>query len=220
MINTELLYSSLPALLRGASVSLKIAFFSCCIGIGLGVILGVLQTRKHKVIAWPADIYAMIIRGTPMLIQIFFLRYGILPLLHVSCSGFWTAVIAIGLNSGAYISQVIKTGILSINRGQLEAARVLGFTPFQTIRFIVLPQALRKTLPALGNEFITLIKDSSLAYTIGVAELFKEGVAVISRTYEPLTIYAIIAALYLCMTSVIGVVVHWLYRKLNPHVKN
>lgn len=220
MINFSLLQEAMPTLLRGASVSLQIALFSCLIGVVLGTILGIAQTRKVWLVRFLATLYAIIIRGTPMLIQIFFMRYGLLPLLGVKVPAFWTAVIAIGLNSAAYISQVIRAGILSINKGQIEAAKTLGFSQLQAIRFIVLPQAFRKTLPALGNELITLVKDSSLAYTIGVAELFKQGVAVISRTYEPLTIYLAIAAIYLVITSILSILVNWLYRKLNPHVEH
>lgn len=220
MIDIELIKESLPRLYHGTLVTLQIALLACLIGIILGTILGVFQTRKNVLIKGLANFYAVIFRGTPMLIQIFFMRYGVLPLLGLKISAFWTVVIAIGLNSAAYISQIIKIGILSINKGQIEAAKVLGFSHMQTIRYILLPQAFRKTLPALANEFITLIKDSSLASTIGVMELFKEGTSIISRTYEPITMYVCIALIYLAITSTLGFVVNVLYKKLNPHVKN
>jgi len=215
MIDIELLKASIPALLKGAQATITLAAGSCVIGLGFGLLIALAQTSKSTILKTLVHIYITIIRGTPMLIQIAFMYYGILPLIGLALSPFWTALIAIGLNSAAYVSQVLKSGILSIGKGQLEAAKVLGLTQMQTVRYIIVPQALRAVLPALGNEFITLIKDSSLASTIGVVELFKEGSIIISQTYDALTVYVGVALTYLVLTSTLSAIVYRLERKFN-----
>jgi len=137
-----------------------------------------------------------------MLVQIMIVFY-VLPQLGVNLSAFWAAVIAIGCNSSAYLSQVIKAGIVSIGKGQWEAAQVLGFSRAQTLRYIILPQTVRVILPALGNEFVTLLKDSSLASSIGAVELVKEGTLIISRTYKVIPVYCMMTLIYLAMTTVL-----------------
>jgi His/Glu/Gln/Arg/opine family amino acid ABC transporter permease subunit len=209
---------ALPFLLRGTLVTLEIAFFSSLIGFVLGTILGFLQSSSHSLIKNIVTIYATLFRGTPMLIQIPFLNY-FLPALGLPLPITMIAIIAIGLNSAAYISQIIRSGISSISKGQYEAAAVLGFSPWQTIKYIIFPQALRTVTPALLNEFITLIKDSSLASTIGVVELFKEGSIIISRTYNVLPVYGMIAAIYLILTSTLSFVAHKLERSWNVHAE-
>src|SRR5258708_10046567 len=174
IIDINLIIEYLPLLLQGLLVTLQIAGISCCIGLILGTILALLETSNHSLLRLFVTIYVVIIRGTPMLIQIF-CAYFLLHQIGIHNSALWTAIIAIGLNSAAYISQIIRSGISSIGSGQIEAAQVLGFSTTDTIRYIILPQALRTTLPALGNEFVTLIKDSALASVISVPELTKQA---------------------------------------------
>jgi His/Glu/Gln/Arg/opine family amino acid ABC transporter permease subunit len=219
IIDLNLLYQSIPSLLRGALVSLQIAFVGCSIGLTLGTLLGILQTSSSALVRWLVIAYATILRGTPMLVQIAFM-YFVLPEIGLVIPPFWTAVIAIGLNSSAYISQIIRSGIASINKGQIEAAQVLGLNPTTITCSIVLPQALRIVLPALGNEFITLIKDSSLASTIGVMELSKEGSIIRSQTYDALTTYLGVALCYLVMTTSLSLIVHALEQRMNRHAQH
>jgi len=211
---------ALPALLRGTVITLEIAFCASLIGFVLGTILGFLQSGSSSPIKAAVTFYVTLFRGTPMLIQIPFFVY-LLPLLGVPLPLMIIAILAIGLNSAAYISQIIRSGIGSISKGQHEAASVLGFTNWQTIRYIIFPQALRAVTPALLNEFITLIKDSSLASTIGVVELFKEGSIIISRTYNVLPVYGMIAVIYLTLTTTLSIIAHRLERSWNidadPH---
>ena len=143
------------------------------------MILGTLHSSKNRFVRWLVLMYTTLFRGTPMLIQILFARYA-LPRMGIMLPAFWSAVCAIGLNSGAYISFIIHSGISSVPRGQVEAGKVLGFSYFQILRYIVLPQALQIVFPALGNEFITLIKDSSLASVIGVPELTQQSNFILS----------------------------------------
>ena len=219
IIDINLIIEYLPLLLQGLVVTLEIAAISCCIGLILGTILALMQTSKNSLLSTFVTAYVVIIRGTPMLIQIFS-AYFLLPQIGIYISAFWTAVIAIGLNSAAYISQIIKSGISSIGIGQIEAAKVLGFSTYDTIIYIILPQALRTTLPSLGNEFVTLIKDSSLASLIGVAELTKQGNFIKSKTFDAITVYFAIAVLYLIITSTISFLVARLEKRMNIHAQD
>lgn len=218
MINFLTLQTSLPSLLLGATNSLKIALCSLIIGITGGTVLALILLYGNRSAKILGNIYITIIRGTPMLVQLITLYY-VLPSFGMMISAVWAAILAIGLNSMAYISQIIQAGIQAVGRGQIEAAQTLGFTRMQAVRFIVLPQAFRTVFPALGNECITLIKDSSLASVIGVAELTHQGSIIMSRTYDALTIYAGVALIYLIMTSVASLGLYFLERKLQ-YVKN
>lgn len=218
MINFLTLQTSLPSLLLGATNSLKIALCSLIIGITGGTVLALILLYGNRSAKILGNIYITIIRGTPMLVQLITLYY-VLPSFGMMISAVWAAILAIGLNSMAYISQIIHAGIQAVGRGQIEAAQTLGFTRMQAVRFIVLPQAFRTVFPALGNECITLIKDSSLASVIGVAELTHQGSIIMSRTYDALTIYAGVALIYLIMTSVASLGLYFLERKLQ-YVKN
>ena len=220
MINISLIQQSLPALARGALITLQIASTAAFIGLILGTILALAQrTKKNIIIRWLVTAYITIIRGTPMLIQITF-AFFLLPKIGISLPAVWVAIIAIGLNSAAYISQIIKAGIASVGRGQIEAAHVLGLSRLQMTRFIILPQAFRIVIPALGNELITLIKDSSLASVIGVTELYKEGSIIRSFTYDVITTYTAVALTYLIMTTTLSLVINHLEQRMNKHVRN
>jgi len=220
MIDFQLIQESLPSLFQGLLVTIEISTIGCLIGFSFGTFLAIIQTSNIFLLSSFISFYITITRGTPMLIQILFVYY-LLPQLGIMLPTMWAAIIAIGLNSAAYISQVIKSGIASVSKGQLEAAQVLGFSKMQTIRYIILPQAIRVVLPALGNEFITLIKDSSLASIVGVAELTMEGRIIISRTYDAITVFFAIALIYLILTSFISFIVMKLeQRMMHTYVKN
>jgi His/Glu/Gln/Arg/opine family amino acid ABC transporter permease subunit len=219
IIDFNLIAQYLPILLQGLIVTLQIAAIGCCIGLVFGTILALMQTSNNTLLRIIVNCYVIIIRGTPMLIQIV-CAFSLLPHIGIHITALWTAIIAIGLNSAAYISQIIKSGILSISAGQMEAAKVLGFSTIDTIRYIVLPQAVRTTLPALGNEFVTLIKDSSLASLIGVAELTKQANYVKSKTFDAITVYFAAAILYLIVTSTISFCVARLEKRMNIHAQD
>ncbi|KKP26524.1 MAG: Ectoine/hydroxyectoine ABC transporter, permease protein EhuC [candidate division TM6 bacterium GW2011_GWE2_31_21] len=206
-------------LLRGALVSIRIAGIACLIGLIGGTVLALVQTGSNKFLRVLVTLYITLIRGTPMLVQIMIVFF-ILPQLGINFSAFWSAVLAIGMNSSAYLSQIIKAGILSIGKGQWEAAQVLGFNKAQTMKFIILPQALRVIIPALGNEFITLLKDSSLASTIGVVELVKEGSLIISKTYKVIPVYCLVTIIYLIMTTILSVALVRFEKRIKRHAHN
>ena len=219
MIDVKLLIESLPQLAKGALVSIQIAALSCTIGVTLGTLLGLAQSGKNKFLKALVIIYVTLFRGTPMLIQLTF-AFFVLPQIGITIPAFWTAVLAIGFNSGAYVSQIILSGIKSVSKGQLEAAQTLGFNKLQTTRYILLPQAIRTVIPALGNEFITLIKDSSLASTITVVELTKEGMRIQSTTFDALTAYTGVALFYLVMTTTLSLLMAYVQKRMNKHVEN
>ncbi|AXK60803.1 nickel transporter [Candidatus Chromulinivorax destructor] len=216
MIDFNLLVKYYPRLLQGVAVSLQIALVSCAIGAIIGTCLGIILSGNNKIAKFFAQAYVSIVRGTPMLIQIT-ATYLLLKYAGFSISALWSATISIGINSGAYLSQTILTGITSVSKGQLEAAKTLGFTPAQTIRYIIFPQALRTVLPNLESEIVTLIKDSSLASFIGVYELSKQGDIIISQTFDAPTIYFAIGLMYLILTTLVTVLMNILNKKVHTH---
>ena len=218
MINFLMLKDSFMQLLHGAIISVQITAFALIIGIIGGTLLSIVLLYGNTLVKLFAHAYVTLIRGTPMLVQIIALFY-LLPSTGIILSAFWSAVLAIGLNSIAYVSQIIRAGIQAVGRGQIEAARTLGFSRAQTMRLIILPQAVRTVFPSLGNECITLIKDSSLASVIGVTELTHQGSIIMSRTYDALTAYAGVALIYLFMTSSVSIVLHFMEKRLH-YVKN
>lgn len=217
VIDLQLIQDSLPALLHGASLSLQIAFIACVIGFTMGTVIAFGETSKKRLIRWPIALYVNFFRGTPMLVQILFVFY-VLPELGVTISPFWTATLAIGLNSSAYVSQIIRSGINAVSTGQIEAAYALGFSRFMTMRYIVFPQAFKTVLPSLGNEFVTLIKDSSLASIIGVMELSKEASIIRSRTYDAFSIFLAVSIIYLILTGLLSFGIHKLEQAMNKDV--
>lgn len=215
MLDFQLIWDSIPALLQGAVLSLQIAFTAACIGFIIGTILAFGETSKNAFIRFLVNCYVTLFRGTPMLIQILFIFY-LLPQIGIKISPLWSASLAIGLNSGAYISQIIQTGIKTISKGQIEAAHTLGFSKFMTMRYIILPHAFKASLPTLGNELVTLVKDSSLASVIGVMELTKEASIIRSRTYDAFSIFLAVTVIYLILTATLS----WGIRKLEGALKD
>lgn len=207
------LINNFPFLLLGAWETLKLTAFSVGIGLILGTFIGMGRLSKLKVVNYPCTAYVEFLRGTPLLVQISIVYFG-LPQLGIQLAPYPAAITALGLNSGAYIAEIVRAGIQSIPKGQYEAARSLGLNHWQTMRYVILPQAFKNILPALGNEFITLTKDSSLASVIGVAELMRAGQFVISRTFQTFSIYMGIALIYFIMTFVISRLVRYIERRM------
>lgn len=217
MIDLPLIWDSLPSLLHGASVSLRITCIAAFIGLTLGSIFGLAETFKSRFISFFLGTYVTLFRGTPMLIQILFIYY-VLPQFGLNLAPFWAASLAIGLNSCAYISQIIRAGINAVPKGQIEAAHTLGFSSLKTMRYIVFPQAFRVTLPAIGNELITLVKDSSLASIIGVMELTKEASVIRSRTYDAFSILLAVSMIYLILTATLSFCLKKYEKRLKKYV--
>ena len=185
----------LPLLLQGALVTLEISALSMAIAIGLGLFLAVLRVFAPPAIAWPVIAFIEVIRGTPLLIQLFIIFYG-LPSIGIKFSPLWAAVVGLGINYAAYEAENYRAGIQSIPRGQLDAALALGLTRIQTIRKIVLPQALRLVIPPVTNDFIALLKDSSLVSVITMVELTKMYGQLAATNYDYIGIGLLTAAIY------------------------
>lgn len=216
MIDLTLIWDSLPSLLYGAGISLQITLIAALIGLTLGSIFSLAETSKSHSIKFAIGTYVTLFRGTPMIVQILFIYY-VLPQFGLNLAPFWAASVAIGLNSCAYISQVIRSGINAVPKGQIEAAHTLGFTSLKTMRYIVFPQAFRVTLPTLGNELVTLVKDSSLASIIGVMEITKEASIIRSRTYDAFSILLAVAFIYLILTATLSFCMKKYETRLKKH---
>lgn len=209
----ELIEKALPILLLGAGVTIEITAVSVFIGFCIGLFVGIARICKVKVLRILAAIYADCIRGTPLLVQIFLIYFAHPILTGHRVEPFVAAVAACGINSGAYVSEIFRAGIQAIDVGQMEAGRSLGLSWWQTMYYIILPQAVRNILPPLGNEFIAMLKDSSLVSVIGFEELTRRGQLIIAQTYGSFEIWSTVAVLYLIMTLAISRVVAMLEKK-------
>ncbi|MPL67837.1 Glutamine transport system permease protein GlnP [bioreactor metagenome] len=209
----DLIVGSLPLLLMGAGITIQITAISVGIGLLIGMIVGIARLSTHIVIKALATIYVDFIRGTPLLVQIFIIYFALPLILNERIDPFVAAITACGINSGAYVAEIFRGGIQSIDKGQMEAGRSLGMTWLQTMRFVVLPQAFKRIIPPLGNEFIAMLKDSSLVSVIGFEELTRRGQLIIARTYGSFEIWLTVAVIYLVMTLTISRFVDYLERR-------
>ena len=200
----SLIVNSLPLLLKGAGLTLEITALAVGLGLIIGLFLGLAQLSKNPIFRWPAKVYVDVIRGTPLLIQIFIIYFALPNIIGERIDPYIAAVAACSLNSGAYIAEIFRAGIQSIS---------LGMTYPQTMRYIVLPQAVKRIIPPLGNEFIAMLKDSSLVSVIGFEELTRSGQLVIAETYGTMEIWTCVAILYLVMTLTISQLVGWLEKR-------
>ena len=209
----ELIQRALPILLMGAGVTIEITAFSVAIGFFIGLFVGIAGISQFKILQIMAAVYADCIRGTPLLVQIFLIYFALPMAIGQRVEPFIAAVAACGINSGAYVSEIFRAGIQAIDVGQMEAGRSLGLTWWQTMRFIILPQAFKNILPPLGNEFIAMLKDSSLVSVIGFEELTRRGQLIIAQTYGSFEIWMTVAVLYLIMTMAISRIVAFLEKR-------
>ena len=194
--------------------TLKVSLIALLIGLLLGIVICLAKISTIKVLNVLATIYVEVIRNTPILVQIMIIYFA-LPEVGISFTPFMSAIIALSINSGAYVSEIFRSGILAIDKGQMEAGRSLGLSYFQTMKFIILPQALKNSLPALGNEFISLVKESSIVYFVGVADIMFTANTVKNATYQTFGPYLVAAAIYFIITSILSLLVKRLEKKLT-----
>lgn len=200
----SLIIHSTPLLLRGAGLTLEITALAVGLGLLIGLVASLAQLSKSPLLRLPAKVYVDCIRGTPLLIQIFIIYFALPNIIGHRIDPFIAAVTACSLNSGAYIAEIFRGGIQSISQGQFRAGLSLGMTYGQTMRYIVLPQAFKRIIPPLGNEFIAMLKDSSLVSVIGFEELTRSGQLIIAETYGTLEIWTCVAIIYLTLTLTIS----------------
>ncbi|MGN0902366.1 MAG: amino acid ABC transporter permease [Succinivibrio sp.] len=207
--------NTLSLLLQGAVVTLEITLVAVSCGVLIGLFVGIAELSRYRSLRIPAKIYVDIIRGTPLLVQIFIIYFALPALLKMRIEPYIAAVIACSINSGAYVAEIFRAGIQSIDKGQFEAGRSLGLNWAQTMNKIVIPQAFRRIIPQLGNEFICMLKDSSLVSVIGFEELTRKGQLVIAATYRSFEVWTAVAVIYLVMTLTISRFVAYLEKKYN-----
>ena len=228
---------------QGVIVTLRITLFAYLIAVSLGLILGLGRTSKNILVYNLATLYVTVVRGIPMVVILLYMAFGLIPLMVHLLNGLgeWglsalgplgvfqsladlstrslsmevRAIIALGLGYAAYEAEVFRAGIQSIGRGQMEAALSLGMSPFQSMRFVILPQAVRRVLPPLGNDFVALLKDSSLATVLAVREITQLSRLRKASTFRVLETYNVVAFLYLSMTLLLTALVRYLERRLK-----
>lgn len=203
----------LPLLLRGALVTLELTALGVLFGLVLGVIFALARLSHFWLFSTVGRLYTWIIRGTPLLVQILIIYVG-LPAIGITLPPFPAAVIALSINSGAYITEIIRAGIQSIEVGQMEAALSVGMTYNKAMRRIIFPQAYRRLLPPLVNEFVALLKDSSLVSVISMEELLRRGQEIYTANYQQMQTLVLVGILYLIMTSIFVFVANRLEKRL------
>lgn len=211
MLNFQFLSKYYPFYIQGIGITLLLSFLTIIFGSLLGLFISILKVSKYKILRTIASIYVEIIRSTPLLVQLIIIHYGF----KINLTEITSATLALSLNSAAYIAEIIRAGILSINKGQMEAARSLGMTHAQSMKLIIIPQAIKNILPALANEFVVLIKESAIVSYIGLADIMYKANQIRSLTYLTLEPLLVAALIYFVITFTISKLVQYFERKLN-----
>lgn len=221
MIDLFQKYSSF--FMNGVLATLLIAAFSVFFGTILGNALAFMKLSKFMPLRFISSLYIELFRGTPLMVQLMFIFYG-LPLIGIKFpeinaipdfDRYAVGVLAMSLNSGAYVAEIIRSGIQAVDKGQMEAARSIGFSHWEAMRLVILPQAVKNILPALGNEFVTIIKESSIVSVIGIADLMFRTNDVIAVTYRTLEALAIAAIIYFFLTFTCSRAISWVERRMQ-----
>ncbi|UQZ37122.1 arginine ABC transporter permease [Paenibacillus sp. PK3_47] len=212
----DMAYEYRSFFLSGLRYTLLLAVMGVFFGFVLGIIVSLLRMSKWRVLRFIATAWVEFLRGTPMLVQLFLIHYG-LPEFGMEFTPIQSGAITLTINSSAYLAEIFRAGIQGVDRGQVEAARSLGMRQGMTMRYIVLPQALKNVLPAIGNEFITIIKESSIVSMIGVADLLFQARTITTITYEGLNPLIVIAVMYFVLTFTLSKLLGILERRLNTN---
>ena len=210
----QLLGEAAPVLLKGAGYTVIFALASMVGGLVLGFPVAIMRLSRWAIVRWPADLYVSLMRGTPLLVQIFVIYYG-LPSIGIEFTPVTAGVLALSLNAGAFLSESLRGAIQSIGQGQWRASFSLGLSYWQALRHVVLPQALRVAAPSMSNTLISLIKDTSLVSVITMTELMLATKEVIATTFRPLPLYIAAALMYWCMSLLFEALQRVLERRLN-----
>ena len=212
-----------PYFLEGVKNTLIIAAMSVMLGVVFGTLMAIMRMCRIKPLKWIAIAYIEFVRGTPLMVQLMFIFYG-LPMIGIefpdvswipNFSRFMAGIVAMSINSCAYVAEVIRSGIQAVDDGQMEAARSIGFKYGESMRLVILPQAIRNILPALGNEFVTVIKESSIVSVIGISDLMYGTNGVIALTYRSLPCLAIAACMYFVLTFISSRLIAMLEKRMK-----
>ena len=214
----EIFQSNYKMLFDALWVTLSVTVCSLVLGSIVGLIIAFFNMSKIKVLKYFAAVYLAIIRGTPMIVQIFILYFGISSFLTLP--SFWAGVLALAVHNGAYISEIFRGAIQSIDRGQMEGARSLGMSPTLGMRRVILPQAMRRAIPPLGNQFIILLKESALVAYIGMSDLWSTTLAIAGANYRPLETYMVTGAFYLILVLAFTFIFNRMEKRLNLQTRH
>ena len=209
----ELIIKYWPLFLEGTTTTVLLSFFSVIVGVGCGTLMALARLSQNKFLSKAAKVYIDIIRGTPLLVQLYLEYFGLATVLDLN--DFVSGVIAVSVNTTAYIAEIIRSGIQSVDKGQMEAARSMGMPKRMAMRQIILPQAMKNILPAIGNEFATLIKETSIVSLIGIHDLMYSSDTVRGATFTVFIPLLMTAFLYFVMTTTIAFFMDKLERKLQ-----
>lgn len=204
-----------PFFWKGTLLTIGLSFAGILIGTVLGLLIGLGKMMRNKWLAFPFECYITFFRGTPLFVQILLIHFGVVPMIIGKTNPIMAAIIALSLNAAAYIAEIFRAGIQSIDKGQMEAARSLGMTHVQAMRYVILPQSVKRMIPPLGNEFVVLIKESSLAAIIAAPELMYWGRAMAGQYYRVWEPYLVAALIYLVLTLSLSFLLNRLERRLD-----
>ncbi|WP_045518551.1 amino acid ABC transporter permease [Neobacillus niacini] len=211
----DIIVSAVPVLLKGLQVTLYIFLIAILLGFIIGLVIALLRLAPLKILNWIAKAYVDAIRGTPFIVQLFFIYFGINSLQVISLNSTTAGIITVAINAGAYFAEIIRAGIQSIDKGQTEAARSIGFTGAQTMRYIVLPQAFRRMLPTITNQSIISLKDTSLLSVIGIADLTQQGQIQASATFEAFKIWLAVGVIYFIIIYLLTILANFVERRFQ-----
>lgn len=215
METINIIIEAIPALLEGMGVTIQITVISLVFAMVIGLVLGVFSITKSKILRAISTVFVDAIRGTPLLVQILFIYFGLPSVIDITLTAFAAGIIAITVNAAAYLVEIFRAGINSVDPGQMEAGRTIGFSYSQTMRLIVLPQAIRRMIPAFVNQFIVSIKDTSLLSAIGVAELTLAGQSIYAANFRAFEILFAVGVLYFVIIYALTLLSRWLERRLD-----
>lgn len=208
----SLFSNALPSMLDGALITLELTAIGLAAGIVLGLLAGLGRVYGNRWLRWLSIGYIELFRGTPLLVQLFLIYYG-LPGLGITLDRLLAAFLAMGLNSGAYQAEYLRGALLAVGQGQMLAGRAIGLTRWQTITFVILPQALRLAIPSWANEPVALLKSSAIAFLVAVPELMARAKLVASQTYNPVGAYLAAAVIYLVIVFALDRFMKWVERR-------
>lgn len=209
----QTIINAFPYLMEGLQVTLYIFGIAIVLGFLIGLVVALLRLAPFKILNWIAKIFVDAIRGTPFIVQLFFIYFGLNSLGFFSLDNTTAGIVTVAINAGAYFSEIIRAGIQSIDKGQTEAARSLGLNSTQTMRHIILPQAFRRMLPTITNQAIISLKDTSLLSVIGVADLTQEGRIQASATFDAFNVYLILGIIYFVVIYLLSMLASFVERK-------
>ncbi len=218
-----------PLFIQGTITTILISVLTVILGMGIGIIAAILKISRFRLLRGISTAYIELTRGTPVMVQLYIWYFGIGNILNIpdiyigkdlSISRLTLGVVALALNSGAYVAEIIRAGILAVDKGQREAAESLGMKKSMTLKYIIIPQAIKTILPAIGNEFIVLIKESSILYIIGIQDLMAKTNTVVSSTFQTIAPFIVASAIYFVLTFGLSRLIGCFERRLNRNDRN